>query len=272
VAGAVLTSKWGSLSEAVQAAIFAVDQTGAKLTDSPTILAPYDSSSAQLESSANWQSPFEQAGPESRLPSLVGMLQSGMLESYAVSLYGAARSVGLTGDGERSSLARLRTEISEFARNNSGRTGMTKVNSTQLFTGAAPIKISLTLQFSAFDDPASEVHAPIDQLMQWHLAEELSADGALASGIQGLAQGQGFIKSFLPSRAPQMVGLRMGGLPFISPMVIEQVSIPVGMPRAPDGSWLRADVQLTLGTLTAMDSRDWGRMRRGQQIRMFTNQ
>jgi hypothetical protein len=211
---------------------------------------------------ANWQSPFEQSGAETRAPAIMALVQSGSIGSLA-NLLGKGSE-----DGIRS---RLSQEITEFSQAAQGRSGMTKLNSTQVFTGAAPVKIPLTLHFRAFSDPIAEVRAPIDQLARWTLARQLAANGSIVQAIQNFTAGQGFLKSLLPSQAPQMVGLRFGGYAF-SPLVIESMTHPLTVPRSSAGDPLHVTVQITLATLTALDQEDWARARRGQPAALFNNQ
>jgi hypothetical protein len=49
----------------------------------------------------------------------------------------------------------------ELLRNAAGRTGITKLNSTQIFSGMPPVKFSFTAHFRALTDPQSEVRDPI---------------------------------------------------------------------------------------------------------------
>ncbi len=255
----ILSSKWGGLNKSLLASIYPVSAQGTR-EPGPEVQSPL--SEGNVELSANWQSPFENLGAESKIPAIAGMLQTGTLQSYAETLFGKG-----TDDGYR---ARLAQEITEFSREAQGRSGMTKLNSTQVFTGAPPIKIPLTLHFRAFDNPASEVQAPIDQLSRWSLARQLAANGSLVQAIQNFTQGQGFLKSLLPSQAPQLVALRYGGQLF-SPMVIESMGRPLTVPRTAKGEPLNVAVQIVLATLTALDAGDWTRSLQGRPIQLFNN-
>jgi len=255
----VLSSKWTGLNPALLAAIFPVSAKGVA-EPGPSVVAP--PTEGNLELTANWQSPFEQTGAESKLPALTAMAQTGVLGSYAPLLTGIGSDSGL--------LAKLAQELTNFSQEAQGRSGMTKLNSTQVFTGAAPIKIPLTLHFRAFDNPAAEVQAPIDQLAQWTLARQLAANGSLVSAIQALRDGKGFLKALLPSEAPQMVGLRYGGYTF-APLVIESMSHPLTLPRSSAGEALHVAVQIMLASLSALDRNDWVRARNGQPTQLFNN-
>lgn len=257
----VLSSKWTGLNDSLIATIYAVGDTGFELGNgSPIVRAPI--TDGNLELSANWQSPFEQSGAETKAPAIMAMLQSGSLLSYSQVLLGRGDGNGL-GD-------RIAREVSEFAQDARGRSGLTKMNSTQVFTGAAPIKLPITLHFRAFDDPANEVRAPIDQLARWTLARQLAKDGSIVSAIKQFNAGEGFLKSLLPSQAPQPVALRYAGYTF-SPLVIESMTQPFTVPRTSEGDPINVAVQLVLASLTALDADDWTRARQGQPSQLFNN-
>ncbi len=255
----ILSSKWGGLNRALLASIYPVTAQG-EPDAGPEVQAP--PSDGNVELSANWQSPFENTGAESKIPAIAGMLQTGTLQSYVETLIGKGSDDGY--------IARIAQEIVEFSKEGQGRSGMTKLNSTQVFTGAGPVKIPLTLHFRAFDDPASEVLAPINQLAQWTLARQLAANGSLVQAIQNFRQGQGFLKSLLPSQSPQMVAFRFGGY-LHAPMVIESMNMPINVPRSAKGQPLNVAVQLVLSTISAMDSNDWSRAQQGRPIQLFNN-
>jgi hypothetical protein len=259
----VLSSMWSGLNPRLLATIYPVSPQGLPQPDQPSVAAPI--TDGNIELSANWQSPFEQSGPETKAPAIMSMLQSGLLEGVAVTLLG--RAVG----GEEDSLrSRLSSEVVDFSRTAQGRTGMTKLNSTQAFTGAPPVKLPFTMHFRAFRDPKAEVEEPVDQLTRWMLAQELAPNGSIVSAVRAFRSGQGFLKALLPSRVPQMVGLSYGGYTF-SPMVIENMTRPITVPRATDGGALHMQVQLVLATLTALDEGDWRRARAGKPTQLFNN-
>lgn len=253
-------SKWAGLSRHLLATIYPVDARGDPIQNEDAVAAPI--TDGNVEITANWQSPFEQAGAESKAPAVMSMLQSGTFESYLLPLLGK-------GD-EGSFTSRLSAEVTDFSRSAQGRSGMTKINSTQVFTGAAPVKVPVTMHFRAFDDPASEVQEPVDLLSQWALPGYLAPNGGLASAILALRNGQGFLKALLPSEAPKMVALVYGGYTF-APLVVESVSRPITVPRSSSGDMVHVAVQLMLSTVTAMDRGDWIRARGGRPIQLFNN-
>lgn len=253
-----LGSKWDGLSDHLLAVIYPVDATGTREGTDPAVYGPISDSS--IEISANWQSPFESSGIENKIPAITNMLQSGALESLATAVLGKDSGIA----------ALLSKEVTDFAKKTQGRSGMTKLNSTQVFTGAGPVNIPITMHFRAFDDPDSEVHWPIEQLAQWTLARDLAPNGSLASAVQSFRDGRGGVKSLLPSLAPQMVAFKYGGHLF-APMVIHNMSHPITVPRTSGGAMLHVSVQLTLTTLTALDKNDWTRARNGQPTKLFNN-
>lgn len=202
--------------------------------------APLSDGSCEL--SFNWNSPFENAGPESKAPALAAMLQSGA---------GAALLQAL-GLGE-SSLAQITTELG-------GRTGITKLNSTQIFTGMPPAKFPMTLQFRALRDAVLEVQQPIAQLEAWAVPQFLADDSMLTNIIKNGAQ-QGWIRSAFPSKSPQILGFRYGDI-VVQPVVIESVSRPITAPRTSEGVMAACSVQLQIATLHALDRRDIKKMYR----------
>jgi hypothetical protein len=259
VATQYLSSKWSGLNQNLLAALYPVGADGLQI-DGSVVIAP--ATDGNIELTGNWQSPFEQSGVDGRAPAISQGLQTGVLDSYIEPILGK-------GSGD-SLLSRLSSSLSEVSREGQGRSGMTKLNSTQVFTGAAPIKFPITLHFRAFDNPEREVHAPIDQLARWTLARELSVSGSIVSAIQNLSQGQGVLKALLPSLAPQMVALRYGRYTF-APLVIESMSHPITGPRTSDGALLNVSVQVALASLTALDQNDWARALNGQPTRLFSN-
>lgn len=280
MAGRVLKSQWGSMSPILLAELFPVDRDGNQDMTQDVVVAPPIEGSIEL--SANWQSPFENMGPESKAPALMAMIQTGMLSSTFMSLTGAASALvggaaeaagfDRAGQWVQSAADGIDATFSDAASKLFGLTGMTKLNSTQVFTGAAPVKIPLTLHFRAFEDAKAEVQDPIDTLAYWTLPLELSVEGTISGGIKGLARlvtgNADWAATVFPSRAPRYVGLRYGGYTF-APLVIESLSHPLVVPRTVAGSPLEMQVQVSLASVTALDQNDWRRARSGHPTRMF---
>ena len=201
-----------------------------------------------LEHTANWQSPFEATGMDSKAPMLMAMVQSGQIAPIINALResdGAASKPG-------NSLVSLFNSME-------GRTGITKLNSTQIFTGMPPIKISMTLLFRAFKDAYSEVEQPFNQLFTWALPAKLAEDGLLGNLAATIAQGgsgSDYLKALLPSRVPTIVSANIKGNMFQN-MVIESISKPLDAPIDSNGNSVQLEIPITLSTLTALDQSDW---------------
>lgn len=246
---AVLSSQWQGLSPHLVARIFPVDYKGNKM-GSIEVQAPF--TDATMEASFNWQSSFENAGAESKAPALTAMLQSGAIQPLM-------NALGNTGIGQQTmmlSSGETKHLLSEFE----GRTGITKLNSTQVFSGMQPIKITATLLFRAYADAKKEVNAPFDQLMQWALPQQLAKDGVLAEIVNRVSQGEKsfteYLKTLMPSFAPHLVGLKykLRSFPL---MVIESISEPLDSPITRTGHYASLAVPVTFSTLTALDRHDW---------------
>lgn len=214
-----------------------VDPSAEKVT------APLTQSSMDL--SMTWQSPFEGAGVESRFPELAQMAQAGMFRPLV-------KAIGERFTDDQSE-ARKRFEGWAAASDNLvGRSGVTKLNSTQVFSGMPPVKIQVTAFFRAYRDPQAEVESPIRRLQEWVLPQELAPDGPLAefvrSGYDPL--------SLMPSKVPLCIGFTYKGRTF-KPMVVESMTDPLDAPIDGQGRRISASVQITLCSLTALDRRDW---------------
>lgn len=142
-----------------------------------------------------------------------------------------------------------------------GRTGLTKMNSTQVFTGMPPIKINATLLFRAWKNPKLEVEEPFDTFMGWALPQCLQKDSVLTGIVSGSAScvedgGNTLLTKLLPSKAPQMVRMTYKGRTF-KPLVIESVGMPLDSPITVDGYFTELLVPATLSTWQALDAKDW---------------
>lgn len=267
MAGSVLQSKWGGLDKNLLASIYPVDFMGKAVGDGITVKSPLTESNVEL--TGNWQSAFENAGPESKAPTIMAMLQSGSLSSYLQAFFGKADPTSQN-DGV---LNGVLSQVQGFAKNAQGRTGMSKLNSTQIFTGSAPVKITGTLHFRAFDDPDGEVQQPIDQLAKWVLPKTLAESGSIVSLIEAVRGARrlsdiNIVQALLPSEAPQMLGLRYGGYTF-SPLVMESVGRPLTVPMTKAGQPLTVSIPFTLASLTALDVGDWDLARQGKPTKLF---
>lgn len=246
-----LSSLWDGLSPHLIASFYEVakDKDGnwarTEKTDPKTVLAPL--TEASMEIALNWQSPFEQAGPESKAPALMAMLQSGALQPIVDAVIGKPKEGG------------AQQKSNEFLSQFEGRTGITKLNSTQVFTGMPPVKIQVTALFRAWRDPAKEVEAPFNKLMEWALPIELSKDGSVLARAAETAKGQmGYIEALMPSRSPTRIAMKYKGRLY-SPLVIESIGQPMNSPIDSNGRYVELLIPMTLCTLTALDRTDWSK-------------
>src|SRR5258706_6103383 len=206
----ILSSKWDGLSPHLIATFYEVERGGADkqswvragkdAADSVVVKAPL--TEASLEMTLNWQSPFESAGADRGVPTLSAMLQSGALQPF----------VNPSG--------KVSDTIGKFE----GRTGITKLNSNQVFSGMPPVKIHVAALLRAWSDPAAEVEAPFEQLMRWALPLKLASGGAILSlldGVKQVAAGKSLhdaaAQALLPSLAPPKIAMHYQGRPFSPP-------------------------------------------------------
>jgi len=195
-----------------------------------------------MEVSLSWQSPFENAGSDHGLPTISAMLQSGSLQPF------------FDQGGKASDF------VSKFE----GRTGITKLNSVQVFTGMPPVKIQVTAMFRAWRDSSGEVEVPFSQLMEWALPQSLSKDGAILSGLAAVKKvtvnGQSIsdetAKGLYPSLTPVCIAMQYKTRLY-SPLVIESIGHPMSSPIDASGQYTELLVPMTLCTLTAFDAPDW---------------
>lgn len=246
-----LSSLWGGLSPHLIASFWAVERDGSsrnwiRAAGSPTVQAALTESN--LEMVFGWQSPFENAGTESVAPTLSAMLQSGAIQPF----------LGNQNEGLAASIGAIE-----------GRSGVTKLNSTQVFNGVPPVKIQVTALFRAWRDTSLEVEAPVNQLVQWALPKKLASDGMLMralDAVKDVAAGkpidEAAANTLFPSLAPTKIAMRYKGRLY-SPMVIESIGLPISSPVDSEGRYVELAVPMTLATLTAIDREDWARSARG---------
>lgn len=243
LANPVLSSLWDDLSPHLIASFYPVERVGQtrnwqRVQGMPVVRAPL--TECTLDISLGWQSPFEDAGTNV-MPTFKAMLQSGALQPFVDS----SGAMGQT--------------LSKFE----GRTGITKLNSTQVFNGMPPLKFQVSALFRAWRDPASEVEAPFNELMKWALPVELANDGpimALLESIKKTTQGkpldEAVAHSLMPSLAPTKIAMQYKGRVF-SPLVIESIGMPMNSPVDARGKYVELVVPMTICSLTAIDAKDW---------------
>ncbi len=251
-----LGSRWGGLSPALIATFFAVKKLPSENKETirwvrdmsqPEVVAPL--TDGHMETTLNWQSPFENVGPDQKFSSLSAMLQAGGFASVLSSLQAAFPDLQALNSAKSA------------AQSLEGRTNITKLNSTQIFSGMAPIKINVTAHFRAYQDADLEVRKPMNQLMSWALPQELAKDGPVAGAVAGHM-------AVFPSRVPQIIGMKYGDMLF-APIVIESIPYPITGPRSQGGILMQAASNLQLATLTALDAKDWETARKVRGFAQF---
>lgn len=249
----VLSSEWGSLSPHLLATIMEVripssgDWTRPETDYSLAVVAPI--SEGEMEQTHNWNSPFENNTFDSGigLHAFSAALQMGIGATVANDL-GKRLPPGPVSD--------LVTKFGDSASGAAGRTGMTKLNSTQVYSGTPPLKLVIRLVFRAIRDPIAEVKKPVAQLFAWAAPKRLAPYG-LADLVSGQSGGD-VIRTIYPSETPALVSLAYGGCLY-SPLVIESISKSMTSPIDRNGNPTFTEVSLSLASLTALDRQDWMR-------------
>lgn len=259
-------SEFGRLNEHLIASIYEVDRKG-NAKDSEAVRALI--TEASLEVSLGWQSPFEGMGPEAKFPTLLAMVQSGSAEDLISALGGSSWGSWMTkGLNLITDWLTDGGSFDELLSSSVGRTGLTKMNSTQVFTGMPPVKINATVLFRAWKNPKAEVEEPFDRLIGWALPQCLQRDSILTGWLNGesgscSSEGGGSasgLDALLPSLTPKMVGLTYKGRTY-KPLVIESVGFPMDSPITAEGRYTELLVPLTFATWQAFDAKDWSNIR-----------
>ncbi|MBN3789302.1 hypothetical protein G3N94_20730 [Burkholderia sp. Ac-20353] len=257
---------WTGLNPNLIAHFFAVDRNGTPLQPQIEVCAPL--TDVHMDAVFNWQSPFESASPDTKAPALMAMVQSGMLSQVMTDTRGlVGRLVDkVFGTGESSLKSSVSTFVSQRGAQAQetvdalqGRTGITKLNSVQVFTGMPPLKIQCTALFRAFSDPQSEVEEPFVQLMQWALPQKLAADSIVARLSGQTDDSLGPLAALLPSRAPTLIGFQYKRRLYF-PLVIESISEPMSSPIDSKGFYTELAVPMVISTLTALDKDDYAKI------------
>lgn len=247
-----LSSHWTGLNKKLLATFWQVNRSGKRVSD-VEIQAPLIG--GNIEFALAWQSSFENSGAESKAPALMAMLQSGHLQPVL-----AALNVG----GETGNADVPSTTAGEFLAEAEGRTGITILNSTQIFTGMSPYKITGSLLFRAWMNPQTEVMQPVNQFIEWSLPIELSKDGTLINALKAVKGESSFVDALLPSKAPTMVAMKYKDRVY-KPLVIEAQTRPLDSPMLSDGNDVETLLPITIASLTAIDSKMWREISKSQR-------
>lgn len=243
-----LSSLWDGLNPHLLAHFYEVEPIDSeekrhwsRTLESPVVTCAVSESSLQAD--LQWQSPFENTGAEAKIPTLSSMLQNGAIQQFSDSLIPS-----------RWANEKVTSALDEYV----GRTGITRLNSTQVFSGMPPVKINVTVHFRAWRSARQEVERPFSQLMKWALPRKLSEDGSIIARLADKAQGSGesAAETLMPSLTPSIIGMTYKGRTF-SPLVIESIDFPMSSPINEEGDFVHLAIQMTLCTLTAIDGDDW---------------
>lgn len=241
-----LQSNWGSLNSGLFGHISPCDKDGNLITGGVTVSAPLIES-ADLQQQFNWQSPFENYSLDTRHPTLMAALQTNLVGQVTEALTAVK--------GEDSMISQAMKPLADVFAAAEGRTGITKLNSRQVFIGHEPLKIDITMAFRAYSDPVKEVEMPINALMEMPYPPDLAEDVASAAaskseeGISAMV-----IEALFPSVAPSFVSFTYKGKTY-KPMVIESISRPLINPYSSFGD-IYATVQISLGSFRSLDMKD----------------
>jgi hypothetical protein len=252
----ILTSDWTGLSSQLIASFYPVQRQESadkksfsfvRVPDSVVVQAPLTDGS--MDNTINWHSPFEGASADQKYSSLSALLQQGSFEPLMAIFSQMVAKVlpGMSGAVDAAAATVKGLE---------GRSGVTKLNSTQVFNGLPPAKLTFTAHFRAMKDPYAEVHEPINQLVSWALPRKLADDGVL------LALAKKGTLDLYPSLTPTLIAMNFAGQTFL-PMVIESVPVPLTGPRDKDGRMLSAQITMSIATLSALDAPDWVNINQG---------
>lgn len=268
-----LSSQWHSLSPYLIGSFYEVDRDGyAKIRENEvntTVNAAV--TECVIDFSLAWNSPLEDLNPSNAFPTLFAMLQSGAVQpvidilsvnKLANRADKISSNLGFDNSGIGNAIRSLNTVVEplkkqskDYLKQFEGRTGITKLNSTQVFSGMPPVKIQMTLLFRAWQDAYAEVEEPLNQLMAWALPQSLAKD-SLAPFIKAVQEGADPVEVLLPSLSPVLVGFQYKKRLY-APMVIENISIPLHSPVDSNGDFVELLIQMNLCSLTAWDKKDW---------------
>lgn len=211
----------------------------------------------QIEFSNNYTTPFESSNPETRLPNLMAMIQSGQLISAFGQIFGGDKTQGFL---DLIGLSGLVEQGGDLLQSLEGRTNLTKINSTEIYVSTSPLKMPLTLVLRAWEDAKTEVEDPIARLESWTLPEYLYDQGLLVSLANSGGTVEEKVQSLWPSKVPPFVAIQYAGRTY-KPLLIETISSPLVVERDPDLNRLFAQVTLSVTSRTALDAPTWAGMR-----------
>lgn len=257
-------SRWGSIHKNLLAQIYTVDKSGKKIGDFIVEAAITEGS---FELASQYGSPFD-ANPDQRMPSLMGMVQSGEFVSAIGNIANSAKSsdgvIGLASAalskvGEVTGFSGLLEKAGNAIQSVEGKTNLTKINSIQIFNSTQAVKLSITLFFRAWEDAKKEVEAPISLLEQWALPAFLEKYGIAQNVAESIAKNDSLIDGvfggLFPSTVPPFIAINYAGRTYL-PFLIESISTPLVTERDSNMNRLAASVTLSIVSRAAWDAGD----------------
>lgn len=228
---------WGAINPMLFARISLCDKSGTAIAGSPVVTGVAIDADMMIESQYN--SPFENSNPESRLPTLMGTLQAGDWVNTVDKVLG---NVGL-GSGQSG----LSEETSAKLNQLEGRSNFTKMNSTQIYVSSSPVRLNLVVFFQAWASALHEVEHHLATLQQWALPAKLSQESIVGNLAEDIS-----LTSLFPSEVPPFVSFSYAKKRY-SPLLIENVSAPLIMPLDSDGNRIVVEATITLVSRQAWD-------------------
>lgn len=251
-------AQWGKINPDLLAQIYVVDKEGNSKKGGYRVVCAI--TEGTFEVGSDYSSPFD-ANPDQRLPTLMGMIQSGEFVSAVGTVAANAASSdggslagaivagaanGIISVAKAAGIGDLGQAIQQLE----GKTNLTKVNSTQIFVNTKPIEISVTLYFRAWRNAKKEVEEPVSYLEQWALPISLSTTGTAVNISE-----KGILGGLFPSDAPPFVALQYAKKTFL-PFTLRNVSRPLVVERDSQMNALAYVVTAQLSSRTAWDASD----------------
>lgn len=251
-------AQWGKINPDLLAQIYVIDKNGKSEKNGYRVVCAI--TEGTFEVGSEYSSPFD-ANPDQRLPTLMGMIQSGeFVSAVGTVAANAASSEGgsLAGSivaGAVSGIVSVAKaagigDVGQAIQQLEGKTNLTKVNSTQIFVNTKPIDINVTLYFRAWRDAKKEVEEPVSYLEQWALPISLSTTGTAVNISE-----KGILGGLFPSEAPPFVALQYAKKTFL-PFTLRNVSRPLVVERDSQMNALAYVITAQLSSRTAWDASD----------------
>lgn len=226
-------TEFGLLSDVYKIRIRMCDKTGAGIGNEQVIGVAVE---GDFSVESQYSTPFENSNPEHRLPTMIGMMQAGdwvnTLDTVSSNIFGIE-----LGESQKDALNKLE-----------GRSNLTKVNSTQIFTATQPVSLNLTILFSAWRSALTEVENQVMKLVEWGLPQKLAEESTIANLAQDLS-----LESAFPSLVPPYVSVHFGGKKYV-PMLIQSVNTPLVVPMDKEGNRIQVQVPVHFVSRTAWDA------------------